>query len=146
MAALQALGVALSAATTEQDVAAAVAEHVVDALIQGGSSIVATVCGEQVEIIGARGLHADALERWRRFPLDAPLPANDAIRTRQPIWLEDRARFLSRYPAPVNAAPESLVQAVAAVPLLAPSDGDRRISNACHAEASSPSSRRRLIS
>lgn len=117
MDALQALGVALASATSEEEVAAAVAEHLVDALEQGGGSIVAVVRGDHLEIIGSRGLRAGAAVQWRRLPLDAHLPACDAVRTGEAIWLGDRATFLARYPQPVNAAPEDLVQAVVAVPL-----------------------------
>lgn len=118
MAALQALGVALSAATTEEDVARAVAEHVVDALEDGGGSVVAMLRPDALEIVGARGVPEDALARIKRLPLDANLPALDAIRTRQPVWLRDREAIVTQYPERTDAAPEVLVQAVAAVPLI----------------------------
>jgi signal transduction histidine kinase len=118
MAALQALGVALSSATTEEDVGRAVAEHVVDALTEGGGSVVARVRGDVVDLIGARGLYAEAMERWRSFPLAARVPAADVIRTREPLWMGTREAYFERYPEPLDAAPESLVQALAAVPLM----------------------------
>lgn len=122
MRALQALGVALSAATTEREVAEAVAEHVVDATEEGGACVVAVVRSECIEIVGERGLDDGAMARVRTFPFDADVPAAEAIRTRQPIWLSDRETFLARYPNRVPAAPDSVVQAVVAVPLPAGKD------------------------
>lgn len=118
---LQALSLALSAATTDEDIAAAIVEHGVDALDEAGACIVGLVEGNQIRTLDARGLTDDGLNHWRTFALDAPVPLTEVIRTRQPLFYADRAQFLAAYPhrTIIGAAPEAVVQAVAAIPLIA---------------------------
>jgi signal transduction histidine kinase len=57
--------------------------------------------------------------QWRRFPLDAPVPAADAARTGRPVYLGSRAERAARYPNLVAAQDEIGDGALAAVPMAA---------------------------
>ena len=60
--------------------------------------------GSEHEVITALGHDQLDLSAWQRFPATADVPIAEAVRTRQPIWLESaaaRAKAVKRF-APVS--------------------------------------------
>jgi signal transduction histidine kinase/ActR/RegA family two-component response regulator len=116
---LQVVTAALSSAVTPAQVADAVLSEGVDALeaIVGVMTRV-TEDGRTLEVVGSRGLAEGVGEAWLRIPLDAPLPLAEAARTGEPVWINQPAEYLARYPATDNAALSPLGnEAIAALPL-----------------------------
>ncbi len=54
--------------------------------------------GCSLEVAAHAGYDSDIMQEWRRFPLDAALPASDAVRTRAAVYLHSRAERGERYP------------------------------------------------
>lgn len=116
---LQSVTAALSEALTPAQVAAVIIEQGVSALdAVGGSVVLPTEDGTALEVIDARGYPPEMLNRWRRFPLDAPVPLSEAVRTATPIWLESRAVRDACYPHLAAAPTQSDHNAWAAIPLV----------------------------
>lgn len=116
---LQIVTAALSSAVTPAQVADAVVGQGVDALeaIVGVMTRVSDD-GRTLEIVGSRGLAPGVSETWRCIPLDAPLPLAEAARTGEPVWINEAAEYLARYPATADAALSPLGnEAIAALPL-----------------------------
>jgi len=108
--------------------------------------------GATVEIVHELGYRDDVKEHWHSFPLDAALPASDAIRTGQLVLLNGRADRDARYPS-FRGVPLVGDQAYAVVPLVdedgvpfgamvvgfpeerAFNDGERRVLSALAAQA-----------
>jgi len=96
VARLQDVTAALSRAVTPEEVAGAVVDHGIRAL--GAAAGLVALKGERsCTVLRTVGYPPDVLERYRRFPLDAPIPLADAIRTGAPVLLESRAEWESRY-------------------------------------------------
>jgi GAF domain-containing protein len=90
---------AFAGASDEQQVAAIVAHeahHVLDAVISALCVLRDDGLLHTVEIEGASEA---TRQRWKAFPVDADLPASEAVRTRQPVVLRSRAEMERRYPA-----------------------------------------------
>jgi serine phosphatase RsbU (regulator of sigma subunit) len=51
-----------------------------------------------LEVTAHVGYDVDVMDTWSRFPLDAPVPASDAVRSRLPIYLHSRDERAQRYP------------------------------------------------
>ncbi|SMO99504.1 anti-anti-sigma factor [Geodermatophilus aquaeductus] len=120
---LHEITVALSAAGTAAEAAAALTTGLRDVL---GASVVA-VCGlgedgllHTVDVVGAPPGRWD---RYTTMPLTSSVPLPDAVLTRRPVWLPDRAAVVARYPAVEESLSEQ-TQGVAALPLLV---GDRPV-------------------
>jgi signal transduction histidine kinase/ActR/RegA family two-component response regulator len=116
---LQTVTAALSSAVTPAQVADAVVGQGVDALeaIVGVMTRVADD-GRTLEIVGSRGLAEGVSETWRCIPLDAPIPLAEAARTGEPVWINEAAEYLARYPEASDAALSPLGnEAIAALPL-----------------------------
>ena len=58
------------------------------------------------------------LEAWRRFPVEAPVPLADAVRSGEPVWLESREAWLARYPQLASDVASANGHASAALPLV----------------------------
>ena len=116
IARLEAVSAALVEALTPAEVATVVVEQGVAALEAHAGVIVRRADDATLEVIGAQGYPAAALDPWRRFPLAAPIPLAEAVRTAAPIWIESRAALEAGYPA-VAASPTSK-QSFAALPLV----------------------------
>lgn len=54
--------------------------------------------GKQLEIVAHAGYSAEVQDTWGVFPLDAPLPASDAVRTRRQVFLTSPDDRDTRYP------------------------------------------------
>lgn len=50
------------------------------------------------EVVAAAGMDEPTLAEYRHFPLDAPLPAGDAVRERRPVFLRSVEDRDARYP------------------------------------------------
>ncbi len=113
---LQELHLALSAAGTVAEVAAAVSAGLRRVL---GASVV-TVCtagGDGLlRVADVAGYPAERLTRFATLPLSAPLPLTDAARTRRPVWLPDRAATVAAYP-PIADSLLPGTEALVAMPL-----------------------------
>ena len=53
---------------------------------------------EHVRVIRVDGFDQDVLAPWRELPLAAPLPLVEAMRLAEPLYFEDGAALLARYP------------------------------------------------
>ena len=114
---LQAVTAALARALDPAEVADAV---FVDGLAHLGGNT-ASLClvapdGTMVDIVHEIGYSDDVKQEWRSFPLDAPLPASEAIRTGALVLLRSREERDALYPVFVGT-PMVGSQAHAIVPL-----------------------------
>jgi GAF domain-containing protein len=121
LASLYAVTTALSGALTPEEVA--------DAVVGLGSSVLGghsgSLClvtpeGDAFDLVREIGYDPAVREEFARFPLDAPLPAGDAVRSGQPVFLESLADRDLKYPA--LAGRPARGQAFATLPLFL-SDG-----------------------
>jgi PAS domain S-box-containing protein len=117
LAILHAVSAALAAAKELQDVAAAIVEDVAAAV--GASAAALFLPADEpgrLRIAAVKGAAPEALEQWHEVPLDATIPACEAMRLGSTILLPDRASIAERFPevsrTPMNSA------AGAAVPLI----------------------------
>lgn len=97
---LYAVTAALSRALTPAEAA--------DAVVRLGSSVLGgnsgSLClllpgGDEFELVRDIGYTASIREEFSRFPLDAPLPAGDAVRSHRPVLLESIEDRDRKYPA-----------------------------------------------
>jgi GAF domain-containing protein/anti-sigma regulatory factor (Ser/Thr protein kinase) len=94
VARLQRLGAALGSALGRDEVARLiVAEGMAAVDAEGGA--VALRAGEECVTVAADGYSATGAAELARFPLDAPLPLAEAIRTGQPVWREEQSTRLA---------------------------------------------------
>jgi signal transduction histidine kinase len=97
---LQRAAEALSRAVTPDDVLDAVLTSGV-AAAEARAGMIAVLSDDRRELvpIAWRGFRSDLSEKWRRFPVDAPYPMSDAVRTGEPVFIGSRAELEERYPA-----------------------------------------------
>jgi PAS domain S-box-containing protein len=115
---LQRLTASLTAALTPEQVAEVV---VTEGIATLGASL-AVICrldGEQVEILNKSGVPENVYQRHRDLSLDVPLPITDAMRSREPVWIETLEAYVGRYPHLKEALQATGSQSVAALPLIA---------------------------
>ena len=117
LAGLQAVTAALARALDPAEVAEAV---FVDGLAHLGGNT-ASLClvapdGKMVDIVHEIGYSDDVKQEWQSFPLAAPLPASDAIRSGEPVLLRSWQERDRLYPVFVGT-PMVGSQAHAIVPL-----------------------------
>lgn len=108
---------ALTAAETEEQVAALLLDHGMGATGASGALLYLTEAGSDACVLAASSGYPDEfVERWRRIPLDAPHPLTDAVRASETVVVTSLTRMQERYPDAVESddpAPHALV----AVPL-----------------------------
>lgn len=112
LASLQAVAVDLAQALGPGDVAAVIVRRAAPAFGGlSGSLCVITDDGETFELVEEIGYTKDIDERWNRFPVAAPLPAGDAVRSRAPVVMRSIADRDARYPVfrDVQTSSESFV-------------------------------------
>jgi PAS domain S-box-containing protein len=96
---LQALSAALASALTPNDAAVtAVREAIAAVGADAGVLVLLTPDGSTLEVMNARGYDEEQVKRWRRFPIDAPVPLADAVRSGEPVIVATPAQR-SRYEA-----------------------------------------------
>ncbi len=120
IAALQTVTAALSVALTPAEVSEVVLQKSVSVLGASGAAVMLlTEDGESLEIFRATGYSEVGLKPFQRFPLAAPIPASEAVRRGQPVWIASYQAFMDRYPQLASVRPaDSRTEAVAVVPLL----------------------------
>ena len=96
---LQVLTAALSEASTPDDVGAAVVQHARPVLGATGVIIARlSASRESLELLNVGEVPEGVIQPWRTFPVSAPVPLAEAVRERQPIFIENQAQWLARYP------------------------------------------------
>jgi serine phosphatase RsbU (regulator of sigma subunit)/anti-sigma regulatory factor (Ser/Thr protein kinase) len=115
LASLQKVTAELSRAVTTSDVAA-VALGVALAELGADTGSLCMLDGDQLTIAAAAGYESDVLTHWGSFPLDADLPASEAVRTGRAVFLSSSAERASRYPV-FAASPVVRDEAYAIIPL-----------------------------
>jgi PAS domain S-box-containing protein len=102
------------------EVASTVVDHGIRAIgAQAGGLMLLDSDGQVLELLEQRGYQEEVVRSFRRFPLDAPVPNAEAVRTQQPIFLCSREDRLARYPALPPALRHTRFGALVALPLLA---------------------------
>lgn len=119
IARLQAVTAALSEALTMDEIARVVVHEGQAALKAATGALNLLVDDDTFEVVYTTSsrLAESERERWRRFPADLSFPVSDAVRTRQPLWLETDEERNARYPA-ILPLSEIYPGAWAIVPLL----------------------------
>jgi PAS domain S-box-containing protein len=114
---LHTVAAALAEAATPREVAAVILNHGLVALgAREGSVVLLVEDGAMLETIGSVGYPPALVERWRRFPLSAPAPIAETVRTGEIIVLSSREAYRARY----DRLPSSLdIQLWVTFPLLA---------------------------
>ena len=105
----------LSRAVTVTDVAAVVL-GTARAELGARSAALCLLAGDELEIVAAVGYPDEVMAHWRRFPLDADLPASEAVRAGRAIFLRSPAERDTRYPV-FGSSPVVDDAAFAMVPL-----------------------------
>jgi PAS domain S-box-containing protein len=120
IAALQAVTAALSVALTPAEVSEVIIQQSISVLeASGGAVMLVTEEGESLEIVRATGYSEAGLKPFLRFPLAVPIPASDAVRSGEPVWITSHHDFEARYPHLASTRPtDSRTEGVAVVPLL----------------------------
>ncbi|MEJ7811147.1 MAG: GAF domain-containing protein [Gemmatimonadaceae bacterium] len=73
--------------------------------------------GGELELSHSVGYSREFLDAYRRFPVSAPLPLAEAVRTGKPVFLESMMEWVARYPGFVVAESFADEAAWAALPL-----------------------------
>jgi len=116
---LQQVTAALSGALTAEQAAALVVEQSAAVLnAEGGVVLRAIDDGVTLEVLGAVGYPADAVEQWRRFPTHAPVPLAEAVRAREAVFVESAAAWRARFGASGLVPALSEGRSWAALPLV----------------------------
>jgi GAF domain-containing protein len=98
LASLQRLTADLAAARTIPEAVDLIVEHSASS-VGAEVSALSLIEGDELHMLGISGAHDDAIARFRRTPLDAPLPANEASRTGEVIVIPTSSEFARRYVA-----------------------------------------------
>jgi signal transduction histidine kinase len=99
LARLQAVTAALSEAMTPEQVVNIIVRQVSAATgATAGAVHVLDEAGEALEIVQSVGYPPEQMQLHQRLPLTLSIPATDAVRTEQPIWLESTEDLRERYP------------------------------------------------
>ncbi len=96
---LQAVTAALSEALTPSDVAGVLLDNGVAALGAAAGTVGLLLGGDRtIRLVGWLGYDPRGPEGWERFPIDAPTPMTEALRTGQPVLLGSAIEAARRYP------------------------------------------------
>jgi PAS domain S-box-containing protein len=116
---LQALSAALASALTPNDAATtAVREAIVTIRADAGILVLVSPDGKTLDVIESRGYDDPAVDRWRRFSVDADVPIAEAIRLSEPIVIPSAEERDRRYPLLRTAGPLTYPASIS-VPLIA---------------------------
>ncbi|MBG1245001.1 PAS domain S-box protein [Nostoc sp. NZL] len=117
---LQRITAALSEALTPQQVADVVVNQGIAALEATAGSVVLLIEeGTELKIVQAIGYPQSVINAWTTFPITAPNQIAETVRTRQPIFLENLAALIARYPNLRDAVTLTGNNAWATIPLIA---------------------------
>ncbi|MGF2035854.1 MAG: PAS domain S-box protein [Nostoc sp. CmiVER01] len=96
---LQKITAAFSEALTPQQVANVVVNQGIAALeATGGSVVLLTEGGTTLKIVQAIGYPQTLINTWETFPITASNQIAETVRTGQPVFLENLAAMIARYP------------------------------------------------
>jgi GAF domain-containing protein len=97
--ALRQLAAHLAQARTREEIVSIVLGEALAVLgADTGSLCLLDATGKQLEIVAQVGYPTDVQDAWAVFPLEAPLPASDAVRTRRQVFLTSPDDRDTRYP------------------------------------------------
>jgi PAS domain S-box-containing protein len=114
---LQAVTAALSEALTPDQVAAVVVSQGINAL-GARAGVVGVVENDDVfHVLNYAGYIPGNVDPWLRFPVSGPYPISEAVRAREPLWLDDRDEYIARVPAMASAITHE-TQSFAAIPFM----------------------------
>ncbi|MEH1872775.1 PAS domain S-box protein [Nostoc sp.] len=117
---LQKITAALSEALTPQQVADVVVNQGIAALqATAGSVTLLTESGTTLKIVQAIGYPQSMIDTWANFPITAPNQIAETVRTRQPIFIENLAAMIARYPNLTDVVTLTGNNAWASIPLIA---------------------------
>jgi signal transduction histidine kinase len=108
----------LAEATTTHDVARVVIEHGLD-ITDATSGLVGVMDGNRLRVLDWRASETTASGPFRWMTIDGGGPLAEALRKREPMWLESRARFRELFPKAYERLPlDCRANAFVALPLL----------------------------
>jgi serine phosphatase RsbU (regulator of sigma subunit) len=115
LAQLQAVTAGLAAAQTLAEVAE-IAIGLGGAAVGAQGAMVAALSqdGRMLDVLASHGYDDEALERWSRFPIEAPMPGAEAARTMRTVYFGTGEERELRYP---QLAPTRRWESLVAVPL-----------------------------
>jgi len=117
IASLQVVTGAFSQALTPEQVAQVVLEQGLAVLgATAGSIVLLNDQKNKLEILHATGYGDDLIKHWEHFPLDAPAPLAEAVRTGEPVFLES-AEAAKRFPTITSQIQQTGNQSWASIPL-----------------------------
>jgi PAS domain S-box-containing protein len=118
-AALQAVTAALSETLTQAQVAQIVVERGL-AILKAGAGFIALLTddGKTLEVVRTTGYPQEVVDTGSCYPLAAPLPICDAVRTGRSILLESPEVWVEHYPHLVTQYGSTSYKAWASIPLI----------------------------
>ncbi|MFN6464581.1 MAG: PAS domain S-box protein [Nostoc sp. DedVER02] len=117
---LQKITAAFSEALTPQEVANVVVNQGIAALeATGGSVVLLTERDTTLKVVQAIGYPQTLINTWATFPITSPNQIAETVRTGQPIFLENLAAMIARYPELANIVTVMGNNAWASIPLIA---------------------------
>jgi PAS domain S-box-containing protein len=118
---LQSLAAELAEALTPAQVAEViVAQGVASAGADAGAIQLLSDDGKTLEAVSAQGSNPDLTGvGWRRIPIDLKLPSTDAVRRREPVFIESPRDIRDNYPLMPTRQPALRARAGAHIPLIA---------------------------
>ncbi|MEH1982020.1 MAG: PAS domain S-box protein [Nostoc sp.] len=117
---LQRITAALSEALTPLQVADVVVNQGIAALeATGGSVVLFDQLGSNLKVVQAIGYPQSLIDTWASFPITAPNQIAETVRTRQPIFVENLATMIARYPSLTDVVTFTGNNAWVSIPLIA---------------------------
>ncbi|MBC1218896.1 PAS domain S-box protein [Nostoc sp. UCD121] len=117
---LQRITAALSEALTPQQVADVVVNQGIAALEATGGSVVLLTEGDTtLKVVQAIGYSQALIDTWATFPITSPNQIAETVRTGQPIFLENLAAMIARYPNLAEVVTLTGNNSWASIPLIA---------------------------
>lgn len=113
---LQQITAALSQAVSREQVAHVIINQGLNVVKADSGLIIVRGQQETLEILDYFGYPAEVVAPWQAFPLDAPVPISETVRTGKPIFVNTFAELKRLYPA-VAAHTVSGHEAMVALPL-----------------------------
>jgi serine phosphatase RsbU (regulator of sigma subunit) len=89
---------ALAPTVTVDDVAEALTTTRLVERLGAASIILGLVEGGRMGLVGSNGVPDEVIRDFHLAPIGSPLPLSEAIRTRSPVFMTNRADFAERYP------------------------------------------------
>ncbi|MEH2384187.1 MAG: PAS domain S-box protein [Nostoc sp.] len=116
---LQKITAALSEALTPQQVADVVVNQGIAALgATAGCVVLLTEGGTTLKVVQAIGYPPSLIDTWANYPITAPNQVAETVRTKQPIFLENLAAMIAKYPNLADGVALTGNNAWAAIPLV----------------------------